>query len=360
MVNKTTSLAEYIPPAMPKSRSGLIKLRDMEYDQTSPVAQYLLTLNSVASQRTMYRCLRQFSQWYYHNLKALPEHVNWSEVTYSHVLDYQMYLRFKPDARDPTNEDKIKALSASTRNTYIIAIRGVMKKASRLSVIAPQHKVDKSVYLEISEIVLAPVKSLAKSRALFDYEVDAFLESFESHGKNFVRKDKNLRDKAIFFVLASCGLRVGELVSMQYPANVKFEEQSIQIVGKGAKERKVPMNDQVADILKQYLSNLRGHLPGQLWHPINRHGTLQRASQLTEGGVRHMLHKRGFPLKANITPHYLRKHFGTNLLAGGTDILQTRDLLGHTSVNTTQIYDTRGDEGKVEGVKSLIIKHSKR
>lgn len=358
MQNKTTSVAEYVPPAMPKSRSGLIRLHDMEYDQSSPVVQYLLSLKSEASQRTMYRCLRQFAVWYFNNLKALPEHIKWSEITYSHVLDFQMYLRFKPDPRDPTNPDKVKALAPSTRNTYVIAIRGVMKKASRLSVVAPIHKVDKSVYLEISEIALDPVKSLAKSRALFDYEIDAFLESFEEHGKKSVRQPKNLRDKAIFFVLAGCGLRVAELVNMQFPTNVKFDESAIQIIGKGAKERKIPMNDQVADALEDYISELRGELPGPLWHPMNRHGGLLRKVQITEGGVRHMLHDRGLPLDANITPHYLRKHFGTNLLSGGADILETKDLLGHESVNTTQIYDTRGDKGKVKAVQTIIIKHS--
>lgn len=360
MNNSPTDVIAYTPPVLHTSRSGLIKLHDMAYDKHSPIVQYLISLKSEGSQRTMYRCLRQFAIWYFQDLRALPEQVQWSKITYNDIVEFQLYLNHKPDVRDPNNSKLCKALAPSTRNAYIIAIRGVMKKASRLSTIAPEHKVSQSTYLEIGEIKLDHVKSLPKSRPLSDAEVDVFLASFTLHGKNDRRKKKNIRDKGMFFMLIGCGLRVGELVNTQYPDNIKLGQRAIQIVGKGAKERRIPMNPQVETSLKTYIEEVRGQAPGPLWHPINRHGQLNLNKQITEGGVRDMLHNRGAPTGEPITPHYLRKHFGTALLDAGVDVLQAKDTLGHESVNTTHIYDGRGDKNRRDAVNAIQIGRSRQ
>jgi len=342
----------YTPPRMPTSRSGLIKLADMAYDPSSPVAQYLLGLNSEESQRTNYRRLRQFAVWLFNDLRAIPEQITWSAIHLTHLQDFRLYLKHKPDPRNP---NVFKALAPTTINSYLIAIKGVMKKGARLSTIAPEHKVSIEIWNDIQEFSLKTPKALPKARSLTESEVDVFMASFKVHGKNECRKRKNLRDRALFYVMAGAGLRVSETASLVYPQNVMLTSHALQLFGKGAKERRIPLGEEVEVALVEYLDGVRGYDPGPLFPPINRHGQLNMKNAITAGGIRDMLKARGLTLESRITPHYLRKHFGTTMLSNSTDVLTVKDLLGHESVNTTHIYDTRDEKPKVQAVNGVSL-----
>ena len=342
----------YVPPKMAVSRSGLIKLADMAYDPTSPVAQYLVSLQSEASQRTSYRRLRQFAIWRFGDLRALPEQIVWSTIQLTHLQEYQLYLQYKPNPRNPS---EIRALASTTINSYLIAVKGVMKKAARLSTIAPQHKVSTETWNDVQELKLSTAQPLPKSRSLTDDEVSTFMASFKGHGKHDVKKNKNLRDQALFYMMAGAGLRVSEVASLMLPKNMLLEIPAIQLFGKGAKERRVPLGEEVNTALTVYLNEVRGETPGPLFFSINRHGQLNTDKAITAGGIRDMLKARGFTLDSHITPHYLRKHFGTTLLANHTDVLTVRKLLGHANVNTTQIYDTRDDKAQADAVEVVTL-----
>lgn len=338
-----------------RARSGKILLGDIRYDPTDPVCLYLADLTSEESQRTMYRCLRQFARWFCDHDEALPEYVHWREVRHADVLEYQLYLQYKPvPTETPGATPTTKALSLATQNLYVIAVRNVLKKACRISSVVPHKRIDAQVYQEICEIKLRAGKRLAKTRALTDTEFDVFWDSFTQGGRQ--QHNKNIRDRALFLVMIGAGLRVNELVTMDWPNNVIDNFGTIRIIGKGNKEREVPLNADVASALRDYIEQLRGDGPGPLWHPISKAGQLDAGRRLTPGGVRKMMRFRGCELTEVITPHYLRKTFGTRLLQHGVDIFTAQELLGHASADTTKIYDTRGKERKVEAVNVLVRK----
>ena len=142
-----------------------------------------------------------------------------------------------------------------------------------------------------------------------------------------------LRDLAIFELIYSCGLRVGELTSLDF-GSVDLENRQVRVVGKGRKERILPIGRQACIALRNYLTE-RGH-PDQ-------HDPLflnQRGGRLTARSVQRNLKNRlrQFGLPADVTPHALRHSFATHLLDAGADLRVIQELLGHVSLSTTQKY----------------------
>jgi integrase/recombinase XerD len=146
-----------------------------------------------------------------------------------------------------------------------------------------------------------------------------------------------LRDRAILETLYGAGLRISELVGLDVD-DVDLEEGSVRVVGKGSKERLVPLGRPGRAAVGAYLTSGRpafdaGRSRGALF--LNaRGGRLTRqgcARILTSSAVRAGVRKR-------VTPHTLRHSFATHLLEGGADVRVVQELLGHASVATTQIY----------------------
>jgi integrase/recombinase XerD len=146
-----------------------------------------------------------------------------------------------------------------------------------------------------------------------------------------------LRDTAILETLYGAGLRISELVGLDVD-DVDTEEGSVRVVGKGNKERVVPLGRYAVKAVEAYLTQSRPSLvrPGSK-------GALflnQRGGRLTRQGSTMILKaaaKRA-GLKIRVTPHSLRHSFATHLLEGGADVRVVQELLGHASVATTQIY----------------------
>ncbi len=146
-----------------------------------------------------------------------------------------------------------------------------------------------------------------------------------------------LRDRAILETLYGAGLRISELVGLDVD-DVDVEECSVRVLGKGARERVVPVGRYAVSALKAYLVRARPALA----RPRTR-GALflnQRGGRLTRQGctniVKAMARRAG--IRKRVTPHMLRHSFATHLLEGGADVRVVQELLGHASVATTQIY----------------------
>jgi integrase/recombinase XerD len=146
-----------------------------------------------------------------------------------------------------------------------------------------------------------------------------------------------LRDRAILETLYGAGLRISELVGLDVD-DVDLEEGSVRAVGKGSKERLVPLGRYAVRAVQSYLVRSRPALAGQ-----RTRGALflnQRGGRLTRQGctniVKAMARRAG--LRKRVTPHMLRHSFATHLLEGGADVRVVQELLGHASVATTQIY----------------------
>lgn len=142
-----------------------------------------------------------------------------------------------------------------------------------------------------------------------------------------------LRDLAIFELTYSCGLRVGELTSLDVSA-VDLESCQVRVLGKGNKERILPVGRQACRALQNYLVE-RGQ-PDQC-DPLFLN---QRGGRLAARSVQRNLKSRllQFGLPTDITPHALRHSFATHLLDAGADLRVIQELLGHASLSTTQKY----------------------
>lgn len=144
------------------------------------------------------------------------------------------------------------------------------------------------------------------------------------------------RNKAMLELMYGSGLRISELVSLS-TFDLSFEESLVRVVGKGRKERLVPMNKEAIKALKNYLpyrlSSLKGKRCDYLF--INNRGTL-----LTRQALFKILKKRlkELGLNENISPHTLRHSFATHLLQNGADLRSIQELLGHEDIGTTTIY----------------------
>ncbi len=149
-----------------------------------------------------------------------------------------------------------------------------------------------------------------------------------------------LRDLAILEVLYSCGIRVSELAGLNL-SGVDFNLRLVKVLGKGNKERIVPIGHQALKVLKQYLeatNPLRQKVRG----PI-QDGPLFinfRGGRLSTRSIDRVIkrYEREQGLMTEITPHALRHSFATHLLDGGADLRSVQELLGHASLSTTQRY----------------------
>ncbi len=146
------------------------------------------------------------------------------------------------------------------------------------------------------------------------------------------------RNKAILETLYGCGLRVSELVNLKI-SNIYFDEEFIKVVGKGNKERLVPISRSALKQINIYLNQVRNHLSITRGFEdfvfINRSGkALSRVMIFTI--IKQLTEKVG--IKKTISPHTFRHSFATHLVNAGADLRAVQDMLGHVSITTTEIY----------------------
>lgn len=149
-----------------------------------------------------------------------------------------------------------------------------------------------------------------------------------------------VRDRALMEVLYATGMRVSELCGLRVQ-DYNQEAMEMRVLGKGSKERVVLLNQSAHNWLKKYLSEYwtklaEGRTP-QAEHPLF---VSRQATRLSSRSVHRIVMKHALKAGINkpITPHTLRHTFATHLLEGGADLRVVQDLLGHTTINTTQIY----------------------
>ena len=145
------------------------------------------------------------------------------------------------------------------------------------------------------------------------------------------------RDKAIIELLYSCGIRVTELCNLEM-SNLFIDEDLIRVMGKGNKERLLPLGVRSKKYLGDYIKHSRNrHIKksGSSFVFVSRNG-----NQLTRAMINIILNKwtQISGLKKSVSPHKLRHSFATHLLEGGADLRFVQALLGHSDISTTQIY----------------------
>ncbi|WP_073239355.1 tyrosine recombinase XerC [Desulforamulus putei] len=144
------------------------------------------------------------------------------------------------------------------------------------------------------------------------------------------------RDRALLEFLYATGIRVSELVSLDLH-DLELSRGYVRVLGKGAKERMVPLHDRAVAALDYYLRHVR---PGLVKQDCPAVFVNYKGTRLSDRGVRKIIDKYCHiaGLKNNISPHAIRHSFATHLLDNGADLRSVQELLGHVSLSTTQIY----------------------
>jgi site-specific recombinase XerD len=147
-----------------------------------------------------------------------------------------------------------------------------------------------------------------------------------------------VRDRAMFELAYSCGLRCEELTSLDTDS-IDFDSEQLRVEGKGGKQRLLPVGEPAQQALQRYLETARHALlvgdPDEQALLLSRRGRRLSASDVRR---RLRLWVRDAAIGAGLSPHSLRHAFATHLLEGGADLRSIQELLGHASISTTQIY----------------------
>ncbi len=188
-------------------------------------------------------------------------------------------------------------------------------------------------YLEVdpTELLESPKQPDHLPEVLSTAEVDLLEQAID------LSKWEGHRNRAIIEVLFSCGLRVSELTNLKL-SNLYIEEQYIRVMGKGAKERLVPISPRALDELNYWFAdrNVMKIKPGEEDYVfLNRRG-----HHLTRTMILIMIKRYALDagIQKTISPHTLRHSFATSLLEGGADLRAIQAMLGHESIGTTEIY----------------------
>jgi len=190
-----------------------------------------------------------------------------------------------------------------------------------------------------ADLVSSPKKEQKLPRVLSGEQARDLLERIPA------RTPLELRDRAMLELAYSCGLRCEEIVNLDRDS-FDFESEQLRVLGKGSKERLLPVGEPAQRALRRYLDKGRHALAGE---PREAALFLSKSGRrLSNSDVRRRLALwvREAAPAAGVSPHALRHSFATHLLEGGADLRAIQELLGHASISTTQVY-TRVDAARL-------------
>ncbi len=190
-----------------------------------------------------------------------------------------------------------------------------------------------------AELVSSPKRSEKLPKVLTTEQMRSLLERIDA------RTPLQLRDRAMLELAYSCGLRCEEIVNLDVGA-IDFESEQLRVMGKGSKERLLPVGEPAQRALERYLEQGRRALATdarELALFLSKSGRRLSNSDVTR---RLGLWTREAAIATGVSPHSLRHSFATHLLEGGADLRTIQELLGHASISTTQVY-TRVDAARL-------------
>lgn len=250
---------------------------------------------------------------------------------YSHDIE-KLLAYFGEQGIDPLAA-QLEDLQAFAANLHSIGV-GARSQCRILSGVRTFYhylQVDGYISDDPSELLESPQLGDHLPEVLTTEEVDRLEQAID------LSKWEGQRNKAIIEVLFSCGLRVSELVTLRL-SDLYLEEHFVRVVGKGRKERLVPISESAVKQLQLWFidRNLMDIKPGEEDYVfLNRRG-----AHLTRTMILIMIKRLGEEagISKTISPHTLRHSFATALLAGGADLRAIQAMLGHESIGTTEIY----------------------
>lgn len=295
----------------------------MKINQNNPAEVFASSLNSQNSTKTTLRVINylcnEFNQTDYKSFE-------WSTLDYAKLLNFRRQLVGKN-------------LKTATINSYISTLKSVCRESWRLDVITTE------AYMRIKDIRRIKGNSKTAGRALEVIELQTAI--------NYTRNDnkciKSIRDSAIIAIGYGAGLRPFELAKITMN---ELNKNQLIVYGKGRNIRTVYLPLFAMKKLNKWLS-IRGKHEGALFSALARGGTLLNR-QISTRTVGDIIQARCIDAGlCRFTPHDLRRSFATNLLNAGIDVFLVQKLMRHADINTTRIYDMRGDKAIKEAVELL-------
>ena len=219
--------------------------------------------------------------------------------------------------------DRIDRLHASPRSTA--RLTSGMKRFYQYLLREKLITADPSAHLQSPKLARGLPQSLSEA------DVEALLAAPDEE------TPLGLRDCAMLETLYASGLRVTELVTLKV-AQVSLDMGVVRVMGKGAKERLVPLGEAASDIIQRYITSARGEILGG--KKTDDLFVTQRGSAMTRQMFWHLIKRHAIKAGVNkpLSPHTLRHAFATHLINHGADLRVVQLLLGHADITTTQIY----------------------
>lgn len=287
--------------------------------------------------------------------------MDWKEV----LIEYQSHLKLE------------KSLSANTLEAYLRDIKKLQKFTDTKPLQITSSEVEEFLYQFAKENYAArsQARLVSSLKSFFNYlqyeewRIDNPAELLETPKLGLKLPDtlsveeidqliaeidlgtaEGERNRAILETLYGCGLRVSELTELKL-SDLFFEENFIRVIGKGNKQRLIPISDYTIKYIDIYRKEIRVHLPIQKGFEdfvfLNRRGKkLTRVMIFTI--IKNLAEKAG--LRKKISPHTFRHSFATHLLKNGADLRSIQMMLGHESITTTEIYTHLDDTSIREAV----------
>jgi len=283
--------------------------------------------------RTMTACLQSIAAWVSAgtaDIDTLP----WASLRYAHTTAIRAALaRAVTDGR----------YAPATANKHLAALRGALKAAWRMGIM------DTDDYLRAVDLRPVPGNRLPAGRNVDHAELAALLAHCRAD-----ERPAGTRDAAVIGLAYLSGTRRAELANLHL-ADLDTDPAAIRVVGKGGRQRLVPLSPSVAPLLEAWTA-LRGHTPGPLFCPIDRTGKPRHGRALTGEAIRQILTRRTLATGLTpISPHDLRRTYAGDLLDAGADLPAVQQLMGHASPSTTSRYDRRGDRARRTAAERLSL-----
>ena len=199
------------------------------------------------------------------------------------------------------------------------------------------YKTFYNYYIKIGQISINPIDKVDTPKLSKHLPTYLTVEEVDKLLDIEIKDAFSARNKSILELLYATGLRISELINLEFK-NIDLNDCIVRIMGKGSKERIVPINDLAIKYLKIYVKDYRHKLvktEQNNYVYLNNHG-----KKMTRQGVFKMIKKRTLEtgIKKDISPHTLRHSIATHMLENGADLRIIQEFLGHESIGTTQIY----------------------
>ena len=252
--------------------------------------------------------------------------INTYENSLNHLIKY-----FKKDLLSLKSNDIEKFLST------------LSMESSSISNYLSSYKSFYNYYIKIGKIKINPTDCISSPKLNKKLPTYLTVDEIDKLLDIEIKDAYDARNKSLLELLYSSGLRISELVNLEFK-NIDLNDCIVRVMGKGNKERIVPINDIAIHYLKIYVKDYRYKLVKHEQNNfiyLNNHG-----KKMTRQGVFKMIKKitvlKG--IKKDVSPHTLRHSIATHMLEGGADLRIIQEFLGHSDIGTTQIYTHLSNE----------------